>query len=108
MANMSELKVKPSELRSKANEFKTKSNTIQNKTNAMLTLIKGINGTTWSGDAANSFKAQFQKLEEDMNQMHSIINEYATDLETIAQKYETTENQNEQIAKSLQTDVITM
>ena len=106
MAGMSELKVKPSELKSKASEFKTKASKVHNTTDRMLNLIKQINGAVWSGDAAEAYKKQFAKLEEDMNQMYRMITEYSTDLEQISAEYESTEKANEAIASALATDVI--
>ena len=106
MANMAELKVTPSQLKSKAGDFKSKASRVHSTTDKMLNLIKQINGATWSGDAAETFKKQFAKLEKDMSQMYKMINEYSTDLEDIAAEYESTEKSNEAIASALATDVI--
>lgn len=106
MANMAELKVTPSQLKTKAGDFKSKGSKVHSTTDKMLTLIKQINGATWSGDAAQKFKNQFSKLENDMGQMYRMINEYSTDLEDISAEYESTEKANEAIASALATDVI--
>ena len=106
MANMAELKVTPSQLKSKASDFKTKASKVHGTTEKMLSLIKQINESTWSGDAAEAYKKQFNKLEKDMEQMYKMIIEYSTDLTQIANTYETTEKANEAIAQSLATDVI--
>lgn len=106
MANISELKVTPSQLKSKAQSFQQESNKVKNTTKKMLDLISKINGATWSGDAAKAYKNKFAKLEGDMNQMHKMINEYATDLIEIANQYESTEQANQAIASALATDVI--
>lgn len=106
MANISELKVTPSQLKNKAEEFKKKASKVHSTTDKMLNLIKQVNGSTWSGDAAEAYKKRFAKLENDMNQMYKMITEYSTDLTKIANKYESTEKSNEAIAQSLATDVI--
>ena len=103
---MAELKVTPSQLKSKANEFKNKASKVQNTTDKMLTEIKSINGSTWSGDAAEAYKKQFAKLEQDMNDMYKMITEYSNDLLDIAAEYEKTEKANEALAQALATDVI--
>lgn len=106
MANMAELKVTPSQLKSKASDFKSKASKVHGTTDKMLSLIKQLNGATWSGDAAEAYKKQFNKLEKDMEQMYKMITEYSTDLTQIANTYESTEKANEAIAQSLATDVI--
>lgn len=106
MANIAELKVTPSQLKNKAADFKGKASKVHNTTEKMQTLIKQINGSTWSGDAAESFKKQFTKLDKDMEQMFRMIKEYSDDLEKIANEYERTEKANESIAEALATDVI--
>ena len=103
---MAELKVTPSQLKSKASEFKGNANKVRTTTNKMLTEIKSINGSTWSGEAAEAYKKQFAKLEKDMEQMFKMITEYSNDLEDIANEYQKTEQANEQIAQALATDVI--
>ena len=106
MANIAELKVTPSQLKNKASDFKGKATKVRNTTDKMLNLIKQINESTWSGDAAEAYKKQFNKLEEDMKQMFKMITEYSTDLTQIAEKYESTEKANQAIAQSLATDVV--
>ena len=103
---MSELKVTPSQLKSKASEFKGKANKVRATTNKMVTEMKSSNGATGSGEAAEAYKKQFSKLENDMNDMFKMITEYSTDLEDIANEYQKTEQANGQIAQALATDVI--
>ncbi|MCM1158049.1 MAG: WXG100 family type VII secretion target [Bacteroidales bacterium] len=105
MAGMAALKVKPSELKSKATEFKGKADKVKSTTKEMLNEIKSINGSTWSGDAANKFKNQFAKLDDDMERIYKMIVEYSKDLEEIAKQYEQAEKTNESVAEALQTDI---
>lgn len=100
------LKVKPSELKSSANKFQNKATEVKNKTQQMLTLINGISGNVWSGDAQSAYKVQFQKLKGDMDNMYNRITEYVEDLNKIAQNYENTETSIRQTVSSLNTDVI--
>ncbi len=100
------LKVTPKELRNKSSEFKAKANQVKGCTDYMLNLVNQINGSTWSGDAANSYKTQFSKLSGDMQDMYKMIEDYSKHLTEIAAKYETTEKSNQVIAQQLATDVI--
>lgn len=103
---MQTLKVTPAQLRSKANEFDSEANKLKSTTQKMMTLINGINGSVWSGDAAKAYKGQFAKLEDDNRKMYNKVHEYSTDLDAIAKEYDKVEQENQAIAQSLATDVI--
>ncbi len=103
---MNTLEVSAAKLKSVSNDFKSAGNKVKNITDSMLAEIKAINGSVWEGDAATAYKNQFNKLEQDMNQMYKMIQEYDSDLDQIAAQYDKVEKANEQIAQSLATDVV--
>lgn len=106
MADNFILKVTPKDLTDTAGKFENKAADVQKKTDAMLTLINGIGGAVWSGDAQKAYKKQFKKLDGDMLQMYNKIKEHVDDLKEIASNYESAESQISSTVKALQTDVI--
>ncbi len=103
---METLQVNSSKLKTISDQFKAVAKQVKTTTDNMLNEIKAINGSVWEGDAATAYKNQFNKLEEDMNQMFKMISEYDTDLDQIAAEYNKVEQQNQQIAQALATDVV--
>lgn len=103
---MNTLQVTSSKLKTASDQFKTTGQKVKHITDGMLNEIKAINGAVWEGDAATAYKNQFAKLEEDMNQIFKMIQEYDTDLDQIAAEYDKVEKANSQVAQSLATDVV--
>ncbi len=99
------LKVTPEKLIEASDEFKSTGSTIQSTTNNMLEIINGL-GTSWLGEASESYIGQFDKLEDDMEKMHRMINEHVADLQEMAQQYISAEQANVETAQALAGDVI--
>lgn len=99
------IKVTPEELISTAEEFNSVSTQVQNLTRNMLDTVNALN-STWQGDAAEKYRGRFKELEDDMNKMHSMINEHVTDLRDMAQRYQQTEQKNAEIGGALSGDAI--
>lgn len=100
------LKVSTAKLRSTANAFNSTGSQVRNITNQMMTLVNALNGSAWSGDAANAYKQKFSQLHDDINKMASMINEHVTDLNNIAQEFDRAESSNVNTSNALSGDVI--
>ena len=100
------LKVTPQKLRSTATSFQTTGNQVKTLTTEMTTLVTGLTGNVWSGDAASAYVKRFKGLQNDINRMVKMINEHVADLQTMATEYEKTEEANLTAANALTSDVI--
>lgn len=100
------LKVEPAKLKSAASAFESTGRQIQRLTTSMTQTVNQMTGNVWSGDAATAYKRKFDKLQDDINRMIRMINEHITDLREMASQYEKSETQNQNLANSLNDDVI--
>lgn len=100
------LKVDASKLTSTATSFQSSGNQIKNLTTQMTTLVSGLTGEVWSGDAATAYVNKFKQLQDDINRMVAMVNEHVTDLQAMAQEYAKAENANITAANALSSDVI--
>ncbi len=100
------LKVSTQQLRNAANAFESKASEVQNLTRSMTNAVNRLNGSVWSGNAANAYKNKFRGLEDDINRMIKMIREHAADLKAMAAQYDQAENQNQSLASGLNNDVI--
>lgn len=100
------LKVDSSKLTSTATSFQSSGNQIKNLTTQMTTIVTGLTGKVWSGDAASAYVKKFKGLQDDINRMVSMVNEHVTDLQAMAQEYTKAENANVAAANALSSDVI--
>lgn len=99
------IKVTPEKLISTAEEFNSANSQVQNLTQQMLSTVDSLK-SVWEGEAATSYNTKFHQLEDDMNRMHSMINEHVTDLKNMAQQYQTAEQANAEVGNALAGDVI--
>lgn len=99
------IKVTPEKLISTAEEFNTANAQVQNLTQQMLATVDSLK-SAWEGEAATAYSTKFHQLEDDMNRMHSMINEHVTDLKEMAQQYQAAEQANTEVGNSLAGDVI--
>ena len=100
------VKVSFSELRNASDEFETTAGQVQTITGDMMNMVNGLN-SVWQGAASDSYRNQFNKLDDDMQRMIRMIQEHATDLKDMANRYETIENANADRSNTLAGDVIT-
>lgn len=100
------LKTTPAQLRSKAGQISSLAEAIAANTEKMFSLVSSINGSVWSGSAQTAYKSQFEELRDDAQRMKAYISDTSENLLQIAQEYEKVEEENEQIARSLATDII--
>lgn len=99
------IKVTPEKLISTAEEFNTANNQVRNLTQQMIQTVDSLK-SAWEGDAATAYNTKFHQLENDMERMHSMINEHVTDLKEMARQYQTAEQANAEIGNTLAGDVI--
>ena len=92
------IKVSTQELRSASSQFSSYGSEIQNLTSQMLSLISGITGAVWSGEAASAYQSKFAGLEADISKINKMIQEHVTDLNTMADEYDRAEQQAQQDA----------
>ena len=105
MAILSALEVSEvSELRNEARAFESHATEVKRTTDQMLELIEQSK-SIWRGDAASRFAAQFAGLQDDMQKIYDMCQEYSTDLIQIADNYERSETDNESTASRLKADV---
>lgn len=100
-----ELRVTPADLRATATEFQGIHSQLNTQVEQMKELVRNTN-QSWEGQAGDAFRAKFAQLEDDMTKMKGMINEHVEDLQEMATRYETAENENQQDAAALRQDVI--
>lgn len=100
------LRVTPEKLQATASSFEGKGSTVQNLTREMTTLVTGLTGQVWSGDAATAYINKFNGLQDDMDRIYKMIKEHSDDLTEMAQQYIQAESANADLAGSLSSDVI--
>lgn len=104
MAN--QIHVTPEKLKTTASAFDATNNQIKSLTSQMTSIVTGLSGNIWSGEAATAYINKFNGLQDDINKIHKMINEHVTDLQTMATEYETAERNSMTQAQSLKSDVI--
>lgn len=99
------IKVNPDTLKSTASEFASQGASLQQTTTAMIDLINGVT-SAWAGEAAQSYINKFNQLQDDMDRMFRMVQEYSNDLQEIATAYQAGEQNSMEAAEALSTDVI--
>jgi len=99
------LRVTPEQLISTSQTFSSDAGKVQNLTSSMLATVDSLNGT-WAGEAATSYYNKAHGLQESINKMVRMINEHSTDLQAMAQEFQTAERTAQEQANALKTDVI--
>ncbi len=106
MANTANIiRVDSARLEQSASAFENQKRTVQAKTNAMMQLVNNLS-CKWQGDASNAYRAKFNKLQCDINQMMNMIQDYVNDLRAVAKIYDTTESNSTSKIQQLNDDVI--
>ena len=85
-----ELKNKAEQLKGLNSRFKSGVETLNNTEQSLKTM--------WEGEANDTFHAAFLRDKGQMDQFHSVIEQFIEALLTIAAKYEAAENKNISIA----------
>lgn len=105
MANLNNLSItEVSDLRAEAQAFQDHATQLKNITDRMLDTVANTSGA-WRGEAQQAYANQFAQLSDDMQRLYDKVTEYYEDLITIANNYDSIEQQNASTAASLTTDV---
>lgn len=100
-----QLKVTPQDLINTSTTFATKGQTVATLTSDMLALVSGLSGN-WEGDAAGAYTKKFSELSEDISQINNKIKEHVDDLQEMAKRYQTAEDQNTQANSAMSSNLI--
>lgn len=100
------IKVSTAELKSAASAFSSCGASISSKTRAMLDLVSSISGSVWSGEAATAYQNKFAGLADDIEKINKMIQEHVDDLNAMADAYDRAEQEAQQQASSLNSDII--
>lgn len=100
------LRVTPEKLQATASSFEGIGGTVQNLTQQMTSIVTGLSGQVWSGEAATAYVNKFNGLQDDMDRIYKMIKEHSDDLIEMARNFSGTELENADLANSLSSDVI--
>ncbi|MCR4867900.1 WXG100 family type VII secretion target [Lachnospiraceae bacterium C10] len=106
MASNYTIKVDPAELKKSAKQFTAKANEIKTLTSKMTSLITGVTGSVWKGEAQTSYTHKFTSLNDDIRKLNKLVVDEAQKLERIAKEYEAKENANIAVSRSLKENII--
>ena len=105
MADLNNLSVTDvSDLRTEAGNFEQHATDLKTLTDSMFQLVDDTS-SFWEGAARDKFVTQFNGLQDEMEYLYKMVDEYHTDLIEIADNYEAAESENESEASQLETDV---
>ncbi len=94
------IKVTPSDLTAASQAFSGTSSQVQSLTAQMVATVDSLK-STWQGEASDTYSRKFHELEDDIQRMHNMITEHATELQTWAEKYRNIEQENATLGNSL-------
>jgi WXG100 family type VII secretion target len=92
------------DLRAEADAFENHANELKSLTDTMFEIVDGT-AAVWSGSAHDQFVAKFDGLQDEMQYLYQMVDEYHTDLIEIASNYETAESDNDSISQALSSDI---
>ena len=99
------LNVTPQELINAANEFSSKGSNISSLTSEMTAQVESL-ASVWEGEAATTYIGKFKGLDDDIQLMNRMVQEHVSDLQEMAAKYTSTEEEIVEDFSSLSSDVI--
>lgn len=100
------IKVSTQDLRNASSKFSSCGSEMKNLATQMLTLISGISGAIWEGEAAQTYKSKFAALEADITKINTMVQEHVDDLNAMADEYDRAEQSAQQQASALKTNNI--
>ncbi|MDD3253300.1 MAG: WXG100 family type VII secretion target [Lachnospiraceae bacterium] len=105
MAMTGSLLVTPEKLMETSSEFSNCMSQVQSLTTSMMDLIHGMN-SFWEGEAASAYNNKFNELQDDIQKIHTMINEHVTDLNEMATIYKNAESKSQEISQALSGNVL--
>ncbi|MCR4891184.1 MAG: WXG100 family type VII secretion target [Lachnospiraceae bacterium] len=92
-------------IKSSSTRFGNLATQVNNLMKKMMTLIQNSK-SVWQGEANDAYLKKFNDLQADMTKIFKKIDEYRTDLTTIAKNYESAETTNKSAANALKSNII--
>ena len=99
------LLVTPEKLIETSSEFSTCMSQVQNLTSSMMEQVRSMS-SFWEGEAATAYLNKFNELEDDIQRVHTMINEHVTDLNEMAAIYQKAEAKSQEISGALSGSVL--
>ena len=99
-----ELKVQPAEVKQKAAQMAVCTGQIKNTFNNIKLEVESLK-LTWDSEASRAFQGKFNGLQDDIQRMFGVAEEYSEDLEAIANTYLQTESDAAAEVNKLSDDV---
>lgn len=99
------LKVTPAQLINTANEFSSIGNTVSSLTADMMEKMTNLGGI-YESEEATAYITKARGLEDDIAKLNGMITEHVSDLNEMAQRYETAGTGSAGLIESLSSDVI--
>lgn len=99
------LKVTPEKLIEAAGEFDSAGQNVKNITDEMISIVDSFK-SVWQGEAATGFYNKFGEMGLQMSRMYSVIKEHSERLISMANEYQSAEDESSQNAKALVTEAM--
>ena len=99
------LLVTPEKLIETSSEFSTGMGQVQTLTSSMMEQVRGMS-SFWEGEAATAYLNKFNELEDDIQRVHTMIQEHVTDLNEMASIYQKAESKSQEISGALSGNVL--
>lgn len=99
------LLVTPEKLIETSSEFSTCMGQVQTLTSSMMEQVRSMSNF-WEGDAATAYLTKFNELEDDIQRVHTMIQEHVTDLNEMASIYQKAESKSQEISGALSGNVL--
>lgn len=78
---------------------------VQSLTNSMMECVRNMSNF-WQGEAASAYLNKFNELQDDIQKIHTMINEHVTDLNEMAIIYQKAESKSQEISGALSGNVL--
>ena len=99
------LLVTPEKLIETSSEFSTCMGQVQTLTSSMMEQVRGMS-SFWEGEAATAYLNKFNELEDDIQRVHTMLQEHVTDLNEMASIYQKAESKSQEISGALSGNVL--
>lgn len=103
MAN--QIKVSTEQLKSAASQFEAEATNLTNIA-SQISEIAGSLSSIWEGTAGQAYASKFGAMQDDCQLLQRRVKEHCTDLQQMAQQYQSADDESANLANSLPTDVV--
>ena len=106
MAVTNAIRVQVEELQSAQKEFNQIIKDMDSSSKAITQSVNNTVGKDWTGEAANSYKKQYDTLYQNVEKILKQADNFSTDMATIVDQYKATEETNRDTASKLETNLL--